>query len=213
MPLEREPTRALFDRWAETYDADTADPSGPLVGYDDSLYAVIEMVTVGVETKLLDIGIGTGSLASLFEKRVAAVTGIDVSEQMLVRCAASHPDFRLKEGSFTEIPFPDATFDIVVSSFTFHEVEPDHRVAACSEVARVVRPGGQLVILDIMFPSEAAVNEARHSIGSSWDPDEEYPLVGQLDTQLRRNGFTSLRWRQSGPYHWIVVARRQEAER
>jgi ubiquinone/menaquinone biosynthesis C-methylase UbiE len=171
------------------------------------------MVTVRAGAALLDIGMGTGSLAALFEQRTAEITGIDVSRQMLSKCQDAHPNFQLEEGSFTEIPFADATFDIVVSSFTFHEVEPDHRVAACSEVARVVRPGGQLVILDIMFPSEAAVNEARHSIGPSWDPDEEYPLVGQLDTQLRRNGFTSLRWRQSGPYHWIVVARRQEAER
>lgn len=173
MPREREATRALFDRWAETYDADTADPSGPLVGYDDSLYAVNEMVTDGVETKLLDIGIGTRFLASLFEKRVAAVTGIDVSEQMLARCAASHPDFRLKEGSFTEIPFPDATFDIVVSSFTFHEVSPSERSAACSEVVRILRPGGQLALLDIMFASEAAVADGRVAIGAIWDPDED----------------------------------------
>ena len=131
---------------------------------------------------------------------------------MLVRCQAAHSDFRPEEGSFTEIPFPGATFDIVVSSFTFHEVEPSQRFAACSEVARVVRPGGQIAILDIMFPSEPAVNEARQAIGSSWDPDEEYPIVGQLDAELRGNGFTNLRWRQSAPYHWIVVARRQTSK-
>lgn len=209
VPRKQDATRALFDRWAETYDADTADPSGPLIGYGESLLMVKEMVSTSVGATLLDIGIGTGSLAALFEKRVAEITGIDVSKQMLVRCRAAHPDFRLEEGSFTEIPFPDARFDIIVSSFTFHEINPEERSAACLEVARVLRPGGQVVILDIMFPSGVAVNEARQAIGSSWDPDEEYPLVGELDTHLRGAGVRNLRWRQSAAYHWVVVGRQQ----
>jgi SAM-dependent methyltransferase len=167
------------------------------------------MVTANVVATLLDIGIGTGSLAALFEKRVSEVTGVDVSEQMLVQCEATHGDFRLEEGSFTEILFPDAAFDIVVSSITFHEVDLGKRFVACSAVARVARPDAQIVILDVMFPSEPAVDEACQSIGSSWDPDEEYRILDQRDVQLRGNGFANLRWRQSAPYHWIVVARRQ----
>ena len=54
MPREREATRALFDHWAETYDADTADPSGPLIGYDESLQTVNEMVTISAGATLLN---------------------------------------------------------------------------------------------------------------------------------------------------------------
>lgn len=207
MPREPDATRALFDRWAATYDVDTSDPAGPLMGYGESLQSLDEMVVVDAGTKLLDIGIGTGSLAARFVNHGAQITGIDVSEQMLARCHAAHSDFELKEGSFTEIPFPDAAFDMAVSSFAFHEVEVDRRMAACTEVARVLRPGGQLALLDIVFASESAIADARAAIGAVWDPDEDYPLIGQLDAQLRTAGFVNLRWHQSAPYHWVVLAR------
>lgn len=160
--------------------------------------------TIAAGARLLDIGIGTGTLAAQLAKRGARVSGIDVSKHMLARCQATHDDFELSVGSFTEIPYPDATFDIIVSSFAFHEVEMSRRSEASAEIARVLRPGGQLALLDIIFASAAAVANARAAIREDWDSDEDYPLIGQLDAPLRTNGFEDLRRAQENTGGYTV---------
>lgn len=126
---------------------------------------------------------------------------------MLERCRNAHPEIMVKPGSFTEIPFEDGSFDIVVSSFTYHEVLAARRRDACAEVARVLRPQAQFALLDIMFASDNAIDDARQCIGSSWDFEEQYPLVGDVDGTLRSAGFTNIHWAQSADFHWIVIAK------
>jgi hypothetical protein len=75
-------------------------------------------------------------------------------------------------------------------------------------MARVLQPGGYLCLLDIMFASSLAMQEARQRVGDKWDDDEDYAIVGELDTLLRENGFVSLKWHQTAPFHWIVTARK-----
>lgn len=212
MPRTPEKTRALFDRWAETYDEAATgaarDSTDPLAGYLESLDEAASLVPLSEGMQVLDIGIGTGAFASLLAQRGGRVSGVDPSPKMLALCRASHPEFVLAEGSFLEIPFANCHFDTVISSFAFHEVAPGEREAACREAARVVKPGGYLCLLDIMFVSIASREAARLAIGARWDGDEDYPLVGDLDIALRSVGFTNAFWRQTAPCHWLVLARR-----
>jgi ubiquinone/menaquinone biosynthesis C-methylase UbiE len=201
-------SRRLFDRWASTYDDDLQHPSGPLEGYEVSLAEAIMLVPLTPGVAVLDIGIGTGAFAAGLATRGARIWGLDPSPEMLARCRVLHPDFELAPGSFVAIPHGDGRFDTVVASFAFHEVPPAERAAACANVARVLRPGGVVCLLDIMFASAASGGEARTLIGRLWDDEEEYPLVGDLDALLRGAGLRYTRWRQTAPCHWAVLARR-----
>ncbi|MGB5211550.1 MAG: methyltransferase domain-containing protein [Gammaproteobacteria bacterium] len=96
---------------------------------------------------VLDVGCGTGVFAREVTRRVGAngsVTGIDLSESMLgvAREMAAGVDFH--QGSATNLPFEDASFDAVVSSFMLMFV-PDP-AQAIREMQRVLRPGGRLVV-------------------------------------------------------------------
>lgn len=203
-----EQTRKLFDEWARTYDGDLLQADGPLFGYAHSVETIDTVVQVEQNAHVLDIGIGSGALAKRLADRGAQITGIDVSEKMLEVCAQQHPSFELHLGSFNGIPVSDERFDCVVSGFAFHETQVARRSEACVEMARVLKPDGFLCLLDIMFASQAAMQEARQLIAEKWDDDEDYAIVGDLDALLRQNGFTALKWYQTGPFHWMVTARK-----
>jgi len=212
LPRTPEESRTLFDRWAHTYDLDLSGSdgpgAGPLAGYRTSLQAAAQRVPVISGTAVLDVGIGTGALAALLAERGAVVSGVDPSAEMLAVCRQRHPAFTVKVGDFNSIPFAADSFDAVVSSFAFHEVPPAHRPSACAELARVLTPGGALCLLDIMFASPASRAEAREAIGEYWDDEEDYPLVGDLDTMLHAAGLGATSWWQTAPFHWMVLAQK-----
>ncbi len=208
MPRSIEETQALFDRWAPTYADDVRRAGGPLDGYAESLREAAGLLPLAPGARVLDVGIGAGGLAALLAERGARVWGVDPSERMLAECRRAHPDFALAVGAFTPIPHPAGQFDAVVSSFAFHEVAPAARAGAGAEIARVLAPGGRVCLLDIIFASPAATAAARRLLADRWDPDEDYPLVGDLDAALRAAGFAGLRWRQTAPCHWVVAGRK-----
>lgn len=199
-----EQTRKLFDEWAKSYDTDLLEAGGPLLGYTQSIGAVDTALPIERGAQMLDIGIGTGALARRFADRGAQITGIDISAKMLEVCREQNPGFELLIGTFNNIPLPDETFDCVASSFAFHETLLAERSAACAEMVRVLKPGRYLCLLDIMFASELAIQAARHLL----DEDEDYAMVGELDTLLRQNSFTAVTWCQTAPLHWMVMARK-----
>lgn len=212
MPRTPEETRALFDRWASTYDIDlingTGHAMGPLSGYQESLHEAASLVPRAEGLKILDVGIGTGAFASLLAEGGAEIFGVDPSDNMVAACHERHPGFTVQAGTFTQLPFDESSFAAVISSFVFHEVPLEQRKGACAELARVVKPGGWICLLDIMFASTGSRNGARSAIGAYWDDQEDYPLVAELDQMLRDTGFVNTWWRQTAPCHWAVLARR-----
>ena len=201
-----EETKKLFDAWASSYARDLENANGILEGYETSIETAVEVCPVTQDMQLLDIGIGTGNFAQRFEAKGTVVSGLDPSEAMIAECRKLHPNYELRTGTFQTIPFSENEFDVVVSSFCFHEVPPSQRLDACREVNRVLRKGGHLCFLDIIFASHAAMAEARSHMLSHWDDSEEYSLVGDLSENLYVSGFHSVQWVQTGRLHWMCLA-------
>ena len=119
--------------------------------------------------RLLDAGIGTGRNCEFYPPE-AEVSGIDTSAAMLERARARCPTLaagdRLYQMDVTALDFPTASFDNAVSSFLFC-VLPDHQqVPALRELARVVRPGGTIRILEYVRPSGGL----RRALTYLWQP-------------------------------------------
>jgi putative AdoMet-dependent methyltransferase len=200
-----------FDRWAESYDSWVVSESSIYARYDEVLERVLVAAEVGPGKKVLDIGTGTGNLALGSLKRGAVVVGLDPSEKMLVRARAkaeglsaaavgpAKATFLQIAEPFLVIPYPDATFDAVVSTYAFHHVPHHHQPDALREMLRVLAPGGALAIGDLIFLNAAAEREAlsRHE----W-LDEEYfarldeltPALAQLGLTLQAEQFTPVTW-------------------
>lgn len=101
--------------------------------------------------RVLDVGCGTGSDLQLYARSGCRVYGVDVSPAMLKMAEkrlGSEADLRL--GSAARLPFTADGFDLVMASYTLHEIEPGERSAMVAEMKRVAKPEGRILITDFL---------------------------------------------------------------
>lgn len=100
--------------------------------------------------RVLDVGCGAGALVRWFRAQGAVVTGAECGTEMRRRAVEADPhhadDYVDAEGQ--DLPFDDDTFDVVVYSYSLHHVPTGLIPDALSEAHRVLRPGGQLVVIE-----------------------------------------------------------------
>lgn len=185
--------------------------------------------SVGGVCRIVDVGTGSGVLALEAYRRwpSAAITGFDPSVGMLdmarrraLEAGVPADDGRLgwKTGDAATLPLPDASMDLVVSSFVLQLV-PD-RLAALREARRVLRPGGRLAIVSWRvggeeFPPGTEFDEAVIDLGvpEPGDADDEDASARSGDfasrravaDQVRRAGFRRVRARDASlEYVWTL---------
>jgi SAM-dependent methyltransferase len=97
----------------------------------------------------LDVGCGTGALAARLAAAGYRMTGIDPSEGMLEVLRARAPGVRAVRGSGDSLPFPDDSFDLVLSVAVMHHIaDPDKVGRTLAEMVRVAKPAGHLLVWD-----------------------------------------------------------------
>jgi ubiquinone/menaquinone biosynthesis C-methylase UbiE len=117
---------------------------------------LLSLARLTPEDRVLDIGAGTGLLALAAAPRVQHVTALDISPAMCRRLSAkaaelARPNVDVLVANATELPMPDGSADVVLSNYCFHHVSDADKRRGLGEIARVLRPGGRLVIGDMMF--------------------------------------------------------------
>jgi ubiquinone/menaquinone biosynthesis C-methylase UbiE len=108
---------------------------------------VADAAATGSGERVLDVACGTGVLACAAAERVGAggaVVGLDPNEEMLAVARRKSAAVEWRNGRAESLPFPDASFDRVVSQFGLMFFED--RPAALREMMRVLRPGGRLAL-------------------------------------------------------------------
>jgi demethylmenaquinone methyltransferase / 2-methoxy-6-polyprenyl-1,4-benzoquinol methylase len=143
--------RAMFDRVARVYDVMNSVMSAGMHHHWRERAADLARLPPG--GRALDVGCGTGDLAIELKRRVGPegeVFGLDFSERMLEIARDKAPDVRFEAGNALELPYPDGDFDAVTVGFGARNFADLGR--GLSEMARVTRPGGRLVVLEITTP-------------------------------------------------------------
>src|SRR5437763_1803832 len=152
--------REMFERIAGLYDPmNTAMTAGL---HHRWRARAAELARVGPGARVLDVATGTGDLALEFARRVhpgGEVVGVDFAEAMLARARAKAAEggerapthFQLADA--LALPFPAASFDAASAGFGVRNFGDLRR--GLSEMARVVRPGGRMVVLEITTPAPA----------------------------------------------------------
>lgn len=140
---------------------------------EDNLKHIIELTAPSDTDRLLDVATGTGFLAFEFAKHVFEVIGIDFTEEMLAIAKQYKADNNIKNVAFESadvesLPFEDNCFDLVSCRFAFHHfLRPEK---AMSEMARVLKHGGKLVLSDITSSEDIAKSEYQNEMETIRDP-------------------------------------------
>ena len=114
---------------------------------------MVEAVQADPGQRVLDVATGTGLVARALVRRYGcSVVGLDQSEEMLGRARALvGPDVELVQGEAERLPFEDASFDALTFTYLLRYV--DDPAATLRELARVVRPGGRIAMLEFYVPA------------------------------------------------------------
>jgi demethylmenaquinone methyltransferase/2-methoxy-6-polyprenyl-1,4-benzoquinol methylase len=149
--LDQRQVRAMFDRIAGVYDLMNSVMTAGL--HHRWRERAADLAAVSANERVLDVATGTGDLAIALKRRVGAggeVVGSDFSERMLELARAKARDVRFEAADALALPFPDSSFDAATVGFgarNFADLDRGLR-----EMARVVRPGGRVVVLEITTP-------------------------------------------------------------
>jgi len=139
--------RTMFDRIAPVYDVMNRVMTAGLDRRWRRL-AVREVVWPG--DRVLDACCGTGDLAVEAERRGGRVVGLDFSERMLERARRKSGTIEWVRGDALDLPFADGAFDAATVGFGVRNL--DNLERGLRELARVLRPGGKVAVLEITRP-------------------------------------------------------------
>lgn len=159
--------RRQFDRAAAAYGTSAVFAQG------HDLALMVAATAPTPELTVLDVGCAAGHTALAFAPHVRAVVGVDLSRGMLdeaARQAAARgiANVRWDEGGATALPYPDGAFDIVACRLVLHHLPA--LVPPLAEMARVLKPGGQLIAVDIVAPPDPALDRLINEIEVLRDP-------------------------------------------
>jgi ubiquinone/menaquinone biosynthesis C-methylase UbiE len=165
------------------------DPFTRLIGVESAHRKLADQAELESAERVLEIGCGTGNLALLVKRMHSQleVVGLDPDPKALARAGRKARraglTLELDRGFADELPYPDGSFDRVLSSLMFHHLEADLRIASLREVLRVLRPGGSLHLMDFGGDSHHLHGLARlarhsHTLKDNWD-DRIPTLMGE----------------------------------
>lgn len=121
----------------------------------------IELAGIQPGDHVLEIGCGTGTLTLLAKTRAGPegkVFGIDPLPQLIQgarkKAKKAKLDIGFQAGLMEDIPFPDASFDVVLASFMIFHTDDAIRQKGLDEVHRVLKPGGRFLVVDTQIPNQ-----------------------------------------------------------
>lgn len=126
-----------------------------------------DLIAVAPGESVLDLGCGPGELAMALARRVGPngrVAGIDLSKALVAgarrkaKRAGLAIDYRV--ASVEQLPFADASVDVVVSSLVMHHLAPEVLARAVREIRRVLKPGGRVFVIDFQSLAQAGTGHA-----------------------------------------------------
>jgi ubiquinone/menaquinone biosynthesis C-methylase UbiE len=175
---------------------------------------LMRLVNTGRNDRVTDIACGPGTLALRFARDVRRVAGVDLTPAMLARArrtaaeeGLANLDFVL--GDAQALPFASGSLDIAVTSYSLHHIPEPARVVR--EMARVVKRGGRVGIIDIITPDAPGAAGAANRIEKTRDPSHTRSLAQRdFDQMLADAGLRLLGSERADNArsfdHWMHVA-------
>ncbi|MEO2146898.1 MAG: metalloregulator ArsR/SmtB family transcription factor [bacterium] len=169
----REDSRSYFDRVAAAFGEQVL----PGRTWEGLSRAILRLAPRG---NYADLGIGDGLLTLMLAQVADQVTAVDLSKEMLnqLKLRAGKRDLNninYVEGDIEDLPLPDAQFDVVVLSQALHHAQQPRQ--ALAEARRIIKPGGRLLVIELLAHNESWVKEQLQHIHQGFTENELTELI------------------------------------
>jgi SAM-dependent methyltransferase len=147
--------------------------TAPGIRDEEALHLLVEAAGVRPDDTVLDVACGPGLVAAAFARVARHVTGIDVTPAMIERARVHQREQGLtnmawRVGDVRPLPYPDRSFSVVVTRFTFHHFQDP--LAVLREMARVAARPGRVVVADVRASDDPARAAAFNRMERLRDP-------------------------------------------
>ena len=165
-----------------------AIPFAQLPGHLDSLDLLLEMARPTAVDTVLDLACGPGLVACAFARHAGQVTGMDLTPAMLEQAARRQQEQGLtnlawQQGDVQALPYAADSFSLVITRYSFHHLlDP---LQTLSEMIRVCKPGGRVLVADVALPAEKAA--AYDQLELLRDPSHTHALTTTEFSELLLN--------------------------
>lgn len=143
-----------------------------LIPYSDLIKSLTDSLNISAGDKIFDAGSGTGNLSVSMSQLGADVVGFDFSKEGIEIHKSKQPNICIVQGDLiSKLPFSDSFFDKIVSNNAIYTLPKDKRINLFNEFHRILKPGGIIVISNII---------------KGFDPKKIY--IDHLKLQISRSG-------------------------
>ncbi len=156
----------------------------------DNLSDVVHLLDLQADFNVLDVAAGSAILTSAVAPHVKQVVAVDITPEMLQQAREKDiQNMRCTLGAAEHLPHATATFDRVVTRYSLHHMhDPEPMIA---EIYRVCKPGGKVLIIDIVAPEDPSIAERYNHLERLRDPSHTTALMlSKLKNLLTAAGFT-----------------------
>jgi len=181
-----------FDLWAAGYDEDVreSDAKGeyPFAGYAKLMHAIYNKVMANAPARILDVGIGTGTLSAALYNGGCEIVGTDFAPEMLKIAQGKMPNARLLQWDFSSGVIPpdlaNEKFDFIISTYALHHLTDADKLKLIPLLKSLLHENGVILIGDIGFPTPEDLQKCEEAYTDLIDYDEFFFIVSELAKQV-----------------------------
>lgn len=180
-----------FNFWADEYDktVQLSEENNlyPFAGYKEILNVIFNEAMQKKDSKILDIGFGTGVLTSKLYANGHQIDGVDFSSNMIAIAQSRMPNANLIEWDISTGLPPEILgqkYDSIISTYTLHHLTDEEKIAFIADLRLLLKKDGKIFIGDISFETREQLNKCRQDHIEYWDDDEFYFVYEEVRSLL-----------------------------
>lgn len=185
-------TNQGFNLWSDNYDqtVQVSEENNlyPFAGYKKILNTIFNEVMQKENSKVLDIGFGTGVLTSKLYANGHQIDGVDFSSKMISIAQSKMLNANLFEWDISKgLPgeIVENKYDSIISTYTLHHLTDVEKISFITDLIPLLKKDGKIFVGDISFETREKLNECREENIEYWDDDEFYFVHDEIRSLLK----------------------------
>ncbi|MDN7242383.1 class I SAM-dependent methyltransferase [Planococcus sp. N028] len=181
-----------FDLWANDYDqtVQISEENNlyPFAGYKGILNFIFNEAMQKGQSDVLDIGFGTGILASKLYENGHRINGVDFSPEMIEIAQPKMPEATLIEWDIADgLPnlLKEKRYGSIISTYALHHLPDGNKIVFFQELLPLLADNGKIYIGDIAFRTREDLESCRNASIKYWDEDEFYFVFDEIKVKLK----------------------------